>query len=133
MNIFTRILKWNEEKKILSLKFNYEKEVSFIIEELLESTGKFDSDSAREKSQEISLEILKNGTGTTEKIVGSFADIIVFSTGAIIKNGYDPEKVVNEILKKIESRTGKIIDGNFIRDINIKTYKENFSNCLLKK
>jgi predicted HAD superfamily Cof-like phosphohydrolase len=76
---------------------------------------------------------LKNGTGTKEEIVDAFADIIVFSTGAIIKNGYDPEKVMDEVLKEIESRTGKIIDGKFVKDTDVKMYKAKFSECLMKK
>lgn len=132
MNIFKRIIKWGEEKKIFQSKFNHNKEASFIIEELLESTGKYNSISARQKSEEISEEILKNGSGTKEEIIDAFADIIVFSTGAIVKNGYDPEKVMDEVLKEIESRTGKIIDGKFVKNTSIKMYKANFSRCLLK-
>lgn len=79
------------------------------------------------------MEIVENGTGTREEIVDAFADIIVFSTGAIIKNGYNPEKVMDEVLKEIESRSGKIIDGKFVKDLNVKTYKANFSECLMSK
>lgn len=133
MSIFTRILKWGEERKIFPQEFNHHSETSFIVEELLESTGKFDSISAREKADKISSKILKNGTGSKEEIIDAFADIIVFSTGAIIKNGYNPDKVMDEVLKEIESRTGKIIDGKFVKDSDVKMYKANFSECLMKK
>lgn len=133
MNIFERILKWGEERKITTQEFDHKNETSFIVEELLESTGKYDSISAREKANKITGEILENGTGTKEEVVDAFADIIVYATGAIAKNGYDPKKVINEVLKEIESRTGKIIDGKFVKDTDVKMYKADFSKCFMEK
>ena len=105
--------------------------MAHIIEELMESTGKEDSLSAREMAEKRAEEILNgNENQNKEEIVDAFADIIVFATGAIAKLGYDPEKVMDEVLKEIESRTGKMIDGKFVKDPSPKMYKANFSKCL---
>ncbi len=129
-NFFDRIVTWCEERK-LTENFDHQKEISFIIEELLESTGKYTSETAREKSEKISLEIFSEveENVSPETIVDAFGDIIVFATGTIAKNGYNPKKVMDEIFKEIDSRKGKIIDGKFIKDKNQKTYKADFSKC----
>jgi predicted HAD superfamily Cof-like phosphohydrolase len=68
--------------------------------------------------------------------VDGFADIIVFSVGAIIKMGYEPKCVLAETLKEINSRTGKIIDGKFIKDTSEEAkkrwYKADHSKCIMK-
>lgn len=40
--------------------------------------------------------------------VDALADIIVFATGALHKMGYDPEAVLSETLKEINSREGSV-------------------------
>ncbi|MCD5383113.1 hypothetical protein LR002_03245, partial [Candidatus Gracilibacteria bacterium] len=50
-----------------------------------------------------------------EQVVDAAADIIVFATGLIAKMGYDPDVVMDEVLKEIESRKGEIIDGKFVK------------------
>lgn len=129
MTIFEKIIKWNNERGLIKKGFNHTKEISFIIEELLESTGKYDSLSAREKSEIISKEIVLEGEVNKEKIVDAFADIIVFATGAIAKVGYDPDKVMDEVFKEIDSRKGKLIDGKFVKDKDINQYYPDFDKC----
>ncbi len=134
MSILKRIIDWNNQRGLIEKGFNQKNEVSFIVEELLESTGKYDSLSAREKSEEITVDILKNEENQNkEEIVDAFADIIVFATGAIGKLGYDPEIVIDEVLREIESRTGKMIDGKFVKDLDVKMYKADFEKAKIKR
>jgi predicted HAD superfamily Cof-like phosphohydrolase len=110
--------------------FNHKVEMAHIIEELMESTGKEDSLSARELAEKKADVILAGSKNTNkEEIVDAFADIIVFATGSIAKLGYNPEKVMDEVLKEIESRTGKMIDGKFVKDPNPEMYKADFSKA----
>ncbi|MGB0925362.1 MAG: hypothetical protein ACPGTS_01490 [Minisyncoccia bacterium] len=131
MTLFKKIIEWNRERGILSRPFNHEKEISFIVEELLESTGNYDSNNARETAEEITKTITADMNPTPEQIVDAFADIIVFATGAIAKTGYDPDAVMDEVYKEINSRTGTMIDGKFVKDPDAVRYHADFSNCRL--
>jgi predicted HAD superfamily Cof-like phosphohydrolase len=113
----------------LALGFNHTKETSFIVEELLESTGGYTSETARTRANEIAENIVGQNSATKEQIIDAFADIIVFATGAIAKNGYDPSKVMDEVYKEINSRTGTLVDGKFAKDPNAVPYKADFSIC----
>ncbi len=130
MSILKRIVDWNNERGLIEKGFNHKVEMAHIIEELMESTGKENSLSARELAEQKAEEILNGEENQNkEEIVDAFADIIVFATGAIAKLGYDPEIVMDEVLKEIESRTGKMIDGKFVKDPNPKMYKANFKKA----
>ena len=130
MSILKRIVKWNKERGLIEKGFNQKTEIAHIIEELMESTGKEDSLSAREMAEKRAEEILGGSENNNkEEIVDAFADIIVFATGSIVKLGYDPEKVMDEVLKEIESRTGKMIDGKFVKDLNVEMYKAKLEKC----
>ncbi|XKT75353.1 MAG: hypothetical protein ACJKSS_01020 [Patescibacteria group bacterium UBA2103] len=132
MNAFENIVNWNEERGLIANGFNHKKEVSFIIEELLESTGEHDSVSARERAAKYAEEIVEGHTPTDEQIVDAFADIIVFATGAIKKKGYDPSKVMDEVCKEINSRTGKLVDGKFVKDKDAVLYQADLAACKCK-
>ena len=129
MDFFEKIVQWNEERNLLVKEFDYKNEMSFIVEEILESTGQYDSISSRDKAKEIVQDMLSS-EGSKEQIVDSLADIIVYSTGAIRKLGYNPSKVMDEVFKEIDSRKGTIIDGKFVKDPNIKPYTANFDACV---
>ncbi len=129
MTIFDQIITWNKQRQLLDKGFNHQKEVSFIVEELLESTGKYDSISARTKAEQITADICQDLETDSEKIVDALADIIVFATGGIAKLGYDPNIVMDEVMKHINSRTGKIIDGKFVKDKDIEVYQPNFDKA----
>jgi predicted HAD superfamily Cof-like phosphohydrolase len=131
MTFFKKVVEWNRERGLLDNEFNHERENSFIIEELLESTGNYDSLSARGKAEDLAKQITHNSTQEPEKIIDALGDIIVFATGAIAKNGYDPEKVMDEVYKEINSRTGKLINGKFVKDAGADRYYANFSDCKL--
>ena len=129
MSILKKIVLWNKERGLLDKEFNHQKEVSFIIEELLESTGNENSLTARDQADEISKNIMQNSNATNEDIIDAFADIIIYATGVISKMGYNPDIVMDEVLKEINSRTGTLVDGKFIKDINVITYKADFNKA----
>lgn len=133
MDIFEKIVKWNEERGLIERGFNHTNEVSFIIEELLESTGNYNSESARAKAMEYAEVITKEAQPEPEVTVDAMADIIVYATGSIAKMGYDPSLVMDEVIKEIYSRTGTLIEGKFIKDKDQKRYCADFSVCKTKK
>lgn len=133
MNFFEKIVQWNNQRGLIEKGFDHKKESSFIIEELLESTGKFDSLSARQKAEKLTDEIIISENKNKEEIVDAFADIIVFATGSIAKNGYDPTLVMEEVFKEIDSRKGKLVDGKFVKDLDVKIYKADFNKCKFNK
>jgi len=109
MSILNRIVKWNKERKIPHI-YNKEKEAAHIAEEM--------------------SELLR--ANTYEDEIDAFADIIVYATGAIWKAGYDPEKIMEEVLKHIESRKGcwdeKI--GKWVKEPS-EVYETSFQKCKL--
>ncbi len=133
MNMFEKIVQWNRERGLIKRGFDHKKEVSFIIEELLESTGNYDSLNARERAEEIAKDITKDAQYNPEHIIDALFDIIIFSTGAMAKLGYNPTKVMYEGFKEINSRTGTLIDGKFVKDLNAEMYTADFSKCKLEK
>ena len=126
---FDRIVKWNIERQLIK-EPDLEKETSFVIEELLEMNTDMDSKTARPIAKQITKSIVQPGyKPTREQVLDAAADGIVFLTGLMAKLDADPNKVMDEVLKEIESRAGKIIDGKFVKDQHVKTYKANLSNC----
>jgi len=71
-----------------------------------------------------------------EQIVDALCDIKVFATGAIRKAGYDPDIAMDEVIREIESRIGKVVDGKFIKDKSPEAmknwYKADFNKALIK-
>lgn len=131
MDMFQRIVEWNRERGILNLDFNHVKETSFIIEELLESSGHYDSLTARDKATTIATDIIGAPNASPEQVVDAFADIVVFATGAMAKLGFEPSKVMEEVYKEINSRTGEMVDGKFIKHADVVPYQADFSDCKL--
>lgn len=129
MDMFQKIVEWNRERGILKLDFNHVKETSFIVEELLESTGHYDSITARDKATELAQEIVATPDSSPEQIVDAWADIIVFATGAMAKLGYDPSLVMEEVYKEINSRTGEMVDGKFVKNLDAVLYQADFTEC----
>lgn len=131
MDWFTKVSEWNKERNLLALGFDHQKEASFIVEELLESTGNYNSETARDRAKVYASEMIGEVKADTEVVVDAFADIIVFATGAIAKSGYDPAKVMDEVYKEIDSRKGSLVDGKFVKDKDLVPYKADFSQCHL--
>lgn len=128
---FSRIVEWNNERGLIVRGFDHAREVSYIIEELLESTGKFSSQSGRDLAKRLAAKLVKLGTAKPEQMVDALGDIIVFAAGAIAKLGYDPSKVMEEVYREINSRKGRLVDGKFVTDTSVPTYTADFSTCKL--
>ena len=132
MSAFDRIIKWNIDRQLLWNEPDLEKETSFVVEELLEMNTDMDSKAARPIAKQITKSIIQPGyKPTREQILDAAADGIVFLTGLMGKLGADPNIVMDEVLKEIESRTGKIIDGKFVKDKGVQTYKADFSQAII--
>ena len=129
---FGKIHKWNADRNLLS-KFDINNEVSFVVEELIEATKDIESKKARKWAKRFTWLLMKvPGAETTkEMMVDAFADIIVFSVGAIYKLGYNTDKVMQEVQKELNDRTGKLIDGKFIKDRKDNRYIADFTDCKL--
>ena len=119
MSILSRIVEWNRERLLLKTPkdVNLEVESSFIVEELLEMNTNLLSDEANERARKlVKKEILEEWfQSKPEQVVDAAADIIVFATGLIAKMWYDPDVVMDEVLKEIESRKWEIIDWKFVK------------------
>jgi len=67
--------------------------------------------------------------------IDALADNAVFSMTEMLKYGYDPEKVLLEVAKEINSREGMIINGKFekyVDEISVaKWHRADFHNCKL--
>ena len=131
MTIFNQIINWNNERGLIDKVYSHENEVSFILEELIESIIQSESKEVRPLAQEIASEFMQIlGTPSTKvQKVDAFADIIVFACGAIAKLGYEPDKVMQEVLNELNDRTGSLIEGKFVKDIKEDPYKANFDVC----
>ena len=140
IDIISGIVDWNKERMLDQQNFDPKVENINCVEEIIEcyqlSSGEpIKSEVSRKISQEIIDEIDKYLTISNDKevLVDSFADRIVYSIGAILKLGYDPQKVMEEVFKEISSRTGEIIDGKFVKDqspeAKARWYKANFKNA----
>ena len=82
---FERIKDWSDERLITQNTPDKNGFVSMIVEEL----GEF-------------IE-----ADTTEERIDAMADIIVFAYGEMAKYGYHGDKVMDEVIKEISSRTGE--------------------------
>ena len=134
-NIIKRIIKWNKERGLDKKEFDIKTETINIIEELIEmSDVNVESNEARERAEMIVESIIDQSTSTTKSnTIDALCDIIVYATGALLKLGVDPECAMDETLKEIESRTGKIINGKFVKDTSEEAkkrwYKADYKKC----
>lgn len=118
MTIFEQIKEWNKERLLLDKKYNHKAEYNMLDEEL----GEF---------------ILGHAMKSEHEMVDALADIIVIAAGSIYKLGYDTDKVMVEVLKEINSRSGVINEntGKWEKDISLeaqsKWHKADFRDCKL--
>ena len=140
MSIFSRIVKWNSERLLIKSpeEANVERESAFIVEELLEMNSDLMSDEANKKAlkiveKEICIEWYKP---SNDQVIDAAWDIIVFATGLISKFWYDPDLVMEEVLKEIESRKWKVIWWKFTKDKSDEAkklwYKADFSKAKIR-
>ena len=106
MTIFDRIIEFNAKRNLLKTP-NWEKEFSFIAEEL--------SEGLRANDVEGKLDAL--------------SDIIVFATGAMKQAGYNPNIIMEEVLQHIESDKGYFDEeqGKWIK--TERSYTPNFNKA----
>jgi len=140
MEIIKRIKKWQKDRLLDKMPFNWSNEATNIVEELIEILGyKVPKEKREDLRQEFgkfvadfvnkhNLEELQEDEG--DRIVDGLSDIVIFAVGGMMKAGYEPTCVLNETLKHIESRTGKIINGKFVKDENVKTYTPQYDKCI---
>ena len=113
MTNYERIKEWSDERLITQQEPDRNGFVSMIVEEL----GEF-------------LEA-KDNHGR----VDAMADIIVFAYGEIAKYGYDGDKVMDEVIKEISSRTGsydpstKKWQKDKSPEAQLKWYTADFTDC----
>ena len=131
-SIFDKIINWSNERQLIERGFNYKTEVGFILEELLESTGAYDSIEGEKKSKELAQNFNQKENMTNEEIAKVWAEVINCATIAMVRLKYNPIKVMDEVFKEIDSRTGKIIDGKFVKDPDAQKYNADLSNCSLE-
>jgi hypothetical protein len=112
---FERIKEWSDERLITFQEPDRNGFVSMIVEEL----GEF-------------LEA-KEDYGR----IDAMADIIVFAYGEMAKYGYDGDKVMNEVIKEIDSRVGayspetKKWQKDKSPEAQAKWYTADFTDCKL--
>ena len=144
-NAIREIVKFQKDRLLDKQEYVPANEFTNIAEEMIESMG---ISVPKEKRQELNehfqsfvvkfttevLEVKDSDlTKNKDEIVDAYADIIVFCIGAIMKLGYGPECVLEEVAKEINSRTGEIVDGKFQKDTSpeakAKWYKADFNKC----
>ena len=134
MNPIDSIRLFNIGNHLLEQDFDIRVEVTNFIEEIYELTG-LESSEAREKAKKFVATLNFPKDISDDIIIDSFGDMSVFASGAILKKGYDPIKVLREIAKEINSRKGEIIEGKFTKckteECKSKWYKANFNKCKL--
>lgn len=115
-----RIVKWNEDRLLIKTieDLDIAKEISFVVEELIEMISPMNSEECRGAAERITREIMKYSDGELdrERAIDGLCDIKVFATGTMRKLGYDPDLAMDEVLQEIETRVGSIQDGKFVKD-----------------
>lgn len=112
---FERIKEWSDERLITQQEPDRNGFLAMIVEELGEFLDAKD----------------------TEGRIDAMADIIVFAYGEMAKYGYNGDKVMDEVIKEISSRTGaynpetKKWQKDKSPEAQAKWYTANFSNCKL--
>jgi len=129
---YTSIRLFNLANGLSRQEFNLKVEILNIIEEVYEMTG-LESSEARKKAEEFVNTLDFTNAHKGVELIDDFADINIFSTGAIDKLKYNPKEVLVEAAKEINSRKGKIVDGKFIKckteDCKKEWYKADYSKC----
>lgn len=132
MTICDDIYLWNKRKKLLppALKFDLQRETSFIIEELIEMNHGVSSEEAMDIAMKISNDIINTKyEPKEEEIVDAAADIIIYAVGLISKLGYDCNIVMDEVLKELLDREGELDkNGKWVK-YQKKYYKANLSKA----
>ena len=139
--VIRKIVNYQKERELDKQPFEFMNEATNVIEELVEINGYLVPKEKRvelRKQVEKFFNMLPKELGLKKnpdehKIPDGFSDIIVFSIGAMMKDGWRPKCCLNETVKEIRSREGKIINGKFQKfttpEYTKKWYKANYSRC----
>jgi len=133
MTRFKKIYYWNMSRGLIAKGFNHETEIKLLSEELLE----FISTPVENTRWWHKLMPQRYKVPTEHEMIDALNDIIVVATGAIYKMGYDADKTLDETIKEIESRRGKINlkTGKFEKDLSPEAKelwcKANYDKCKL--
>lgn len=133
------IVRFQKDRLLHLQLFNSKNETTNIFEELLELNGYDVSPENRMKLMDSTYDFIetlkKDGTITKkskhemEDEIDALFDIIVFGVGGLLKLGLDVEKVLLSGAKAINSRTGKVIDGKFVKDKDVIRLEPDYSEC----
>lgn len=142
MQIVKRIVKWQKDRKLDEQPYEWSNEATNVFEEQLEGLG---YQIPKEKRAEIKEDFiifvreiikkynLKYEEPTREWICDSCCDQITFNIGAILKLGFKPSCALDEMLKEIETRKGRIVEGKFQKDTSPEAkaswYIADYSKC----
>lgn len=132
--MINRIVKWNKDRLLDKQEFDLRVETINIIEELIEiNYTSLKSDKARALANQIYGFINSSEQMDKDNVIDGLCDIVVYAIGSMYKLGYEPNECMDETLKEIETRTGSIIDGKFIKDksreAKTKWYKADYTKC----
>ena len=138
-DIIDRIVKWQKDRMLHKQEYIWDNEAVNVVEELIEMFGyKVPKEKRSElrrafKAFVVNFVTDNNLEEVNDPVIDGACDIVVFSVGMMLKMGYNPKCSLNECLKEIESRTGKIIDGKFVKDTSEEAkkrwYKANYKTC----
>ena len=134
------IERFQRDRELDKQSYNDTNELTNIFEELGEILGYPNID--REYLMDLvhrferDIEGTKYKEPTNEDKVDGYADIIVFCIGAMMKLGYDPKVVLEEVGKEINSRAGQMLNGKFTKykspEAVAKWYKADFTKAKLR-
>jgi predicted HAD superfamily Cof-like phosphohydrolase len=138
------IMKFQTDRELDKQLYSWRNEAKNVLEEICEADG---MDIPKEHRSAVFDPILQHmralvynitglkkcATPSVEDRVDAHADQIVFNIGAILKLGYDPEIVLQEVAKEINSRKGEMSNGKFEKYLGEKHtsqwYKADYSKA----
>ena len=130
MNFVDEIKRFNKDRGLLNKPFMLINETRMQLEEVLEpydvKVGLLVED--------IIEEIDCTNVASIHEVIDSMADQVVVAIGTMLKYGYDPELVMLEVTKEINSRVGSIDDnGKFQKDKSPEAkanwYQADYTKC----
>ena len=144
--VLCEMIRFQTDRGLDKKEYNIDNEMQLVMEELLEAKGVKDKkDKEYSKAMVKALSVLVESVRLYEPDfyvepnehdeIDAFADAMEFLSGAILKRGYNPIIVLDEMTKQINSRTGKFIDGKFEKDRSIEAkareYQADFTKAKL--
>lgn len=141
--IAERIVKWQEQRGLIKTPddFDIELELTNLLEEIVEiANPELESSIARGNAVMILDKLGISAKGHKpifdHNTIDGLCDLKVYATGGIRKLGYNPDIAMEETLKQIESRTGSIVDGKYVKDTSpeakAREYQADYSKAKIK-